>query len=206
MGSGASTTTTQGKTTTASSSDEPASTRRINAAAKLLTGRPDDAVRVLDKLDPAELANVGEIVRQLQRERAVAEGDFDAIIANAFEVGFGKDGLGVNPWVEGQLVVCPGGLVSKSRTNHRCRFVSVDDTWIWDSFELLREDKRSAPGTEDGFRAIALVPLLDGLTLDVVTGKARAGQHSVDHVISYEVRKGELVEVAQRTVTPAGMK
>lgn len=185
---------------------EPASTRRINAAAKLLVGRPDDAVRVLDRLDPAQLANVGEIVRQLQRERAVADGDLDAIIADAFEVGFGSDGLGLRPWVEGQLIVCPGGLVSKSRTNHRCRFVSVDDTWIWDSFELLREDKRSAPGTEDGFRAVALLPLVDGLTLDVVTGRARAGQHSVDHVISYEVRKGDLTEVAQRTVAAAGMK
>lgn len=205
MGSGASNT-SNGSTGTGGAADEPASTRRINAAAKLLTGHPDDAVRVLDKLSHDELANVGEIVRQLQRDRAVADGDFDAIIGNAFEVGFGKDGLGVPPWVEGQLIVCPGGLVAKSRTNHRCRFVSVDDSWIWDSFELLREDKRSAPGTEDGFRAIALLPLVDGLTLDVVTGRARAGQHSVDHVISYEVRKGELVEVAQRTVAAAGMK
>jgi hypothetical protein len=31
----------------------------------------------------------------------------------------------------------------------------------------------------------------------VVPGK---GQHSVEHVVSYEVRGGELVEVSQRTV------
>ncbi len=63
---------------------------------------------------------------------------------------------------------------------------------------LLREDKRSSPGTAEGFRAIALVPLVDGL--DVVSGRARQGQHSVEHVVSYEVRGGELVEVSQRTV------
>jgi hypothetical protein len=184
----------------------PASTRRINAAAKLLSGAPDDVVRILDRLDQNELANVGEVVRQLQRERAVAKGDLDAIIANAFETGFGRDGLATLPWIEGDLIVCPGGLIAKSHTNHRCRFVSVDDTWIWDSGELLREDKRSTPGVEDGFRAIALLPLVDGLTLDVVSGKARAGQHSVDRVVSFEVRARELVEVSQRVVAAAGMK
>jgi hypothetical protein len=189
-----------------SDGSEPASARRVTSAAQVLTGHPEDVLRVLDRLDDDELANIGESVRQLQRARAMAEGDFDAIVANAFEVGFGKDGLGVLPWVEGRLIVCPGSLVAKSRANHRCRFISVDDIWIWDSHELLREDKRSSPGATDGFRAIALLPLVDGLTLDVVTGRARGGQHQVDHVVSYEVRNGVLDEVAQRTVAAAGMK
>ncbi|MGI9611860.1 MAG: hypothetical protein ACR2QO_03045 [Acidimicrobiales bacterium] len=182
------------------------STRRVNAAAKLLNGHPDDCVRVLERLDGAELSNVAEVVRQIQRERAVARGDLDAIILAAFESGFGSDGLGLLPWVEGDVIVCPGGLISKSRTSHRCRFVSVDDTWIWESTELIREDKRSTPGADDGFRAVGVLPLLDGLALDVVSGKARQGQHSVDRVVSYEVRCGELVEVSQRTVAPAGMQ
>lgn len=184
---------------------ERPSTRRINAAAKLLTGHPDDVVRVLDRLSADELVNIGEAVRQLQRERAVARGDLDAIIANAFDVGFGRDGLGLLPWIEGDVVVCPGGLVSRSRTSHRCRFVSVDDTWIWESGELIREDKRSTPGADDGFRAVALLPRLNGMALDVVSGKARQGQHSVERVVSFEVRGGELIEVSQRTVAPAGM-
>jgi hypothetical protein len=160
----------------------------------------------LKKLSDDELSNIGEVVHQLQRERAVSRGDLDAIIANAFEVGFGRDGLGVNPWVEGNVVVCPGGIISKSRASHRCRFISVDDTWIWESGELIREDKRSIPGTEDGFRAVALLPILNGMELDVVSGKARSGQHSVDKVISYVVKRGDLVEVSQRTVTSAGMQ
>ncbi len=187
-------------------SDEVVSTRRINAAAKLLNGDPDIAVRVLDKLDGDELSNVGEIVLQLQRERAVARGDLDQIIAQGFEVGFGRDGLGTLPWIEGDVVVCPGGLISKSRSSHRCRFVSVNDTWIWESGELIREDKRSTPGADDGFRAVALVPVLNGMELDVVSGKARSGQHSVEKVISYVIKRGQLVEVSQRTVAPAGMQ
>jgi hypothetical protein len=162
---------------------------------------PEALLASLRSMSDADLHHVAEAVRQVQIERAVATGDLDAIIGRAFETGFGRDGLGVLPWVEGSLVVCPGGLVAKSRTNHRCRFVSVDDVWVWDSGLLLREDKRSSPGVDDGFRAIALVPLVDGTSIDVVTGKARSGGHSVDHVVSYEVRAGELVEVAQRTVS-----
>lgn len=186
--------------------DEPASTRRINATAKLLSGNPDDAVRVAQKMEDSALANLGEVLHQVQRDRAVALGDLDAIVAAAFEDGFGRDGLGVNPWVEGNVVVCPGGIISKSRSSHRCRFISVDDTWIWESGELIREDKRSIAGTDDGFRAVALLPVLNGMELDVVSGKARSGQHSVDKVISYIIRRGKLVEVSQRTVTPAGMQ
>ncbi len=182
------------------------STRRINAAAALLSGHPDDVVRVLERLDGDELSNLAEVVRQIQRRRALARGDLDEVVANAFEVGFGRDGLGLLPWIEGDVIVCPGGLVSRSRTSHRCRFVSVDDTWVWESSELIREDKRSSPGAEDGFRAVALVPVVDGMALDVVSGKARQGQHSVERVVSYEVRRGDLVEVSQRTVTPAGMQ
>jgi len=153
-----------------------------------------------------DLHQVAEAVRQVQIERAVASGDHDAVIAHAFENGFGRDGLGLLPWIEGDVVVCPGGLVAKSRSSHRCRFVSVDDVWVWDSGLLIREDKRSSPGVEDGFRAVALIPVVDGTELDVVTGKARSGGHSVDHVVSYQVRAGELVEVAQRTITPQKMR
>jgi hypothetical protein len=168
--------------------------------------RPEAFVDWARGLGDDELHHLAEVVRQIQIERAIGNGDHDAIIAAAFEQGFGRDGLGVLPWVEGAVIVCPGGMVAKSTTNHRCRFVSVDDVWVWDSGLLLREDKRSSPGAEQGFRAIALVPLVDGTELDVVTGRARGGQHSVDHVVSYEVRRGELVEVSQRTVTPANMR
>ncbi len=166
----------------------------------------DATVANVRSMSDDELHHLADVVRQVQIERAIDSGDHDAIIAAAFDVGFGRDGLGVLPWVEGSVIVCPGGMVSKSRTSHRCRFVSVDDVWVWDSGLLLREDKRSSPGSDDGFRAIALVPLVDGTGLDVVAGKARSGQHSVDHVVSYEVRAGELVEVSQRTITPRNMR
>lgn len=153
-----------------------------------------------------ELHHLAEAVRQVQIERAIRSGDHDAVITRAFEIGFGRDGLGVMPWIEGDLIVCPGGMISKSRTSHRCRFISIDDVWVWDSGLLLREDKRSSPGTDDGFRAVALVPLVDGTSVDVVSGRARSGGHAVEHVVSFEVRQGDLVEVAQRDVTAREMR
>jgi len=184
---------------------ELASTRRINAASKLLVD-PSEAHRVLDRLDGSELANIVELARQLQSERAVARGDLDEIIAAGFEAAFGGDGLGSDPYLEGDVVVCPGGLIWTSKTSHTCRFVSVNNTWVWESIELIREDKRSTPGSRDGFRAVALIPAATGTELDVVSGKARAGGHQVTRVVSYRIDRDGLTQVSQRNVTPAGMK
>lgn len=174
-------------------------------AAAVLAGDPLAVPEVLARLDDAALGNLDAAVQQEVRRRAVEGGDGDAIIAEAFETGFGRDGLAVLPWIEGPFVVCPGSLISSSRTSHRCRFVSVNETWVWDCAELVHEEKRSSPGAKDGFRAVALVPAHEGLALDVVSGKLRSGQHSVDKVVSFELRRGALVEVAQRTITPSGM-
>ncbi|MAT05917.1 MAG: hypothetical protein CL424_12835 [Acidimicrobiaceae bacterium] len=167
---------------------------------------PDEIIERLRAMESQELHDLAEAVRQVQIERAITSGDHEAIIARAFEIGFGRDGLGVLPWLEGEVIVCPGAIITKSRTSHRCRFISVDDVWVWDSGLLLREDKRSSPGTHDGFRAVALVPVVDGTEIDVVSGRARSGGHSVEHVVSYEVRGGDLVEVSQRDVSSRNMR
>lgn len=168
--------------------------------------KPADLLESLRAMSADELHQLAESVRQVQIERALDDGDHDAIVAHGFEVGFRHDGLAVEPWVDGDVIVCPGGLVARSRSSHRCRFVSVDDVWVWESGLLLREDKRSSPGTTDGFRAVALLPVVDGMAIDVVGGRARSTGHSVEHVVSYEVRGGELVEVGQRNVAARNMR
>ena len=40
---------------------------------------------------------------------------------------------------------------------------------------------------------------------DEDAGRMRAGRHTVEHVVSWEIRRGRLVEVSQRSVKPAGM-
>lgn len=181
-------------------------TRRYGTIVKHLRDDPDTARELVAKLSDDLLIHLSAAIREEIRDRALASGDRDAVIAAAFESGFGRDGLAVQPWIEGSFIVCPGGLVAKNRMNHRCQFVSVDDTWIWESGELLHEEKRSTPGAEDGFRAVAVLPIVEGMGLDVVRAKMRQGQHAVERVVSYEVRRGELVEVAQRNVSAHGAR
>ena len=173
---------------------------RFGAVVRHLTEQPGTAAALVELLDDDALANLAAAAGDEVRRRALASGDRDAVIADAFDRGFGRDGLAVVPWIEGPFIVCPGGLVAKSRTAHRCRFVSVDETWIWESPELIHEAKRSTPGPADGFRAVALLPVIEGMALDVVSGRRRAGQHAVEKVVSFEVGRNELVEVSQRTL------
>ena len=179
--------------------------RRYGTIVKHLSSDPETAVELARKLDDGVLVHLGAAIADEMRRRAVESGDEDAVIADAFETGFGRDGTAVLPWITGHYVVCPGSLVAKNRSSHRCRFASVNDTWVWDSELLITEIKRSNPGTVDGFRAVALLPIVEGTEIDIVSGRQRSGQHNVEHVVSYEIRKGRLVEVSQRTVKSAGM-
>ncbi|MFT5201447.1 MAG: hypothetical protein ACI9C1_000823 [Candidatus Aldehydirespiratoraceae bacterium] len=181
-------------------------TRRYGTIVKHLTDDPETAVELAVKLPDEILHHLAEALHDESRQRAIKAGDYGALTDETFETAFGRDGLGVDPFIHDQVIVCPGAMVAKSRSNHRCRFVSVNDVWIWESGELLEEEKRSNPGKEDGFRAVALLPIINGMTLDVVSGKARSGQHSVDTVTSYAVRRGKLVEVSQRNVSGRGMQ
>lgn len=174
--------------------------RRYGTIVRHLTDDPETAVELVQRLDDDVLVHLGAAISDETRRRAVEQGDQQAIIDAAFDHGFGRDGLGVLPYREGPFIVCPGAMVSKRKGNHTCRFVSVNDTWIWDCFELVHEEKRSSPGADDGFRAVALLTPTEGLALDVVSGRLRSGQHQVDLVVSFVVRKGELEEVSQRNV------
>ncbi len=179
-------------------------TRRYGTIVRHLTEDPETAVELSRKLNDEVLVHLAAALADESRRRAIEGGDQQAVIDAAFEEGFGRDGLGTLPYREGPYIVCPGAMVSKRRGgNHQCRFVSVDDVWIWDSHELIHEEKRSSPGNDEGFRAVALLAPTEGLALDVVSGKQRGGQHQVDLVVSYVVRKGELVEVSQRDVAAA---
>lgn len=181
-------------------------TRRYTGIVRQLREEPETAAELAARLPDEVLAHLAAALLEEQRRRALEAGDRDAVVEDGFRTGFGRDGLAVQPWVRGVFVVCPGGLVAKNRANHRCQFVSVDDTWIWESHHLIHEEKRSTPGSDDGFRAVALLPIVEGMGLDVVRARMRQGQHQVERVVSLVVRRGELVEVAQRTVSAHGAR
>ncbi len=189
-----------GETVTPVGQDMSVATRRYGTIVRHLTDDPLVAVELAQRLDDDVLVHLAAALGDETRRRAVEQGDQQAVIDDAFDHGFGRDGMGVLPYIEGPFIVCPGAMVSKRKANHTCRFVSVNDVWIWDSYELVHEEKRSSPGTDDGFRAVALLTPVEGMELDVVSGRLRSGQHQVDLVVSFVVRKGDLIEVSQRNV------
>jgi len=189
-----------GETVTPVGQDMSVATRRYGTIVRHLTEDPLVAVELAQRLDDDVLVHLAAALGDETRRRAVEQGDQQAVIDDAFDHGFGRDGMGVLPYIEGPFIVCPGAMVSKRKANHTCRFVSVNDVWIWDSYELVHEEKRSSPGTDDGFRAVALLTPVEGMELDVVSGRLRSGQHQVDLVVSFVVRKGDLIEVSQRNV------
>jgi len=181
-------------------------TRRYGTIVRHLREDPDTASELAAKLPDEQLIELAAALRDEMQKRARESGDAEAVIEAAFESGFARDGLGRMPWIEKPFVVCPGGLVGKNRGNHKCQFVSADDRWVWESGDLVREDKRSLPGDDEGFRAIALLPIVEGMQLDVVRARMRQGQHNVERVTSLTVRRGRLIEVEQRDVSARGAR
>ena len=178
--------------------DELVSARRYGTVVGHLKNIPEAATELAAKLDDDTIHHLAEALADEQRSRAVAAGDNDALIAAAFESAFEGDDLGTLPWVQGPHIICPGAMIVKGRSSHRSRFVSVNDCWIWESAELIREDKRSSPGPADGFRAVALLAVVNGTELDVVSGKQSGGQYSVQKVVSLKVKRGQLAETSTR--------
>lgn len=174
----------------------------VEAVSEWLGADIANADRLARSLDDEAIVHVAEALRDEQRRRAIESGDQEAVISRAFDIGFGSDGLAIAPYVSAPFVVCPGSMVAKSKTNYRSRFINVDDCWIWESAELVREDKRSNPGSDEGFKAVALLPIIEGMALDQVTGRQRQGQYQAMKIVSYEIRGGELEEVSQRDIDP----
>ena len=77
--------------------------------------KPAELIESLRAMTSDELHHFADSVRQVQVERALDHGDHDAIIADAFEIGFANDGLGVQPRV-------------RSNTWCRTRFVEVSSS------------------------------------------------------------------------------
>jgi hypothetical protein len=180
--------------------------RRYGTIIRHLRDDPDTSRELCEKLPDEVLIELGAAIRDETMRRARDAGDQDAVIEAAFEKGFARDGLGILPWIAQPFLICPGGLVGKNRGNHRCQFVSVDDTWVWENSDLITEVKRSMPGSDEGFRAIALLPIVEGTQIDVVRAKMRQGQHNVERVTSMKVRKGRLIEVERRDVSARGAR
>lgn len=154
-------------------------------------------------MDDADLSEVAAMVMEIQRTRALESEDLDAVVEHAFEVGFDHRGMAGDPWITpGGLVVCPGAKIHRSKANHRCRFVAVGDTWVWDSADRVVDELRRLPDDRDSIQTVTVLAAFDGLVIEVVTSKASGGRHERQAAVAYEVRAGELTPTSLRS-TPS---
>ena len=88
----------------------------------------------LSKLDEKSLFELQNTISEVIKAKNLENGDIETIIDEAFNIAFPKfDGVGLNPWLEGSLLICPGARIDKSQVKHNCKFVVVGDDWSWES-------------------------------------------------------------------------
>lgn len=152
-------------------------------------------------LDDSELAQLIADARALQHERALAEGDLDATVADGFAQGFANSGKATDPWISGRIIVCPGSLSGPSRNSHDCSFVKVADAWVWQAGEVLVDEVRPmSDGGRFQQRSVTLLAASDGLELDLVSCRYRSGSHRLVGARSFVVSGGLLELTRTRTV------
>ena len=88
----------------------------------------------LESLDEESLFRIQNTISEIIKERNFKKGDIEAIVDSSFDIAFPKnDSLGLNPWVEGSMLICPGARIDKTQTKHICKFVVVEEDWSWES-------------------------------------------------------------------------
>jgi hypothetical protein len=153
----------------------------------------------LASLSRSELSALAAALAAEQQARAVADADPEALCVLGFEQGFTTEGLPRDPFLVGEVLVCPGARVDRSGTSHDCGFVAVGEKWVWEADDLLADEVRHPPGPKPRMRSVSLLAAYDGMELDLVLSRARAGVHQMRSARSFVVRAGELVLVNTRT-------
>lgn len=160
----------------------------------------------LTTLDDVALADLGDAISNEQRRRAIASGDPAALVAEGFDIGFTRNGVR-EPWMRDGLLVCPGLLVGVGSMRHDCTFAKVGDTWSWDSSDGLLDEVRHVPlGSKTAQQSISVLAVPEHTIVDVITSRFQGGSHRMTRSVSYELIRGELIVVATRTPSVAGLK
>lgn len=150
---------------------------------------PDDDLRRVQLAVQAEL-----------HRRAVEQADPAALVEQGFTSGFHTTGLPRDPWLQGGVLVAPGAKIDKSAMSHRCAFVRIGASWIWEHADLIEDSVRYLPGAHSRMQSISVLPVGEGTAVDLVEARTRNGVHELVGVRSFTVENGELVLVSARAV------
>jgi hypothetical protein len=155
----------------------------------------------LHALDDGALRTLIAAALEEQRRRAAAQGGLEELCEQGFIDGFDQRGHARPPVVVGDVLFCYGSIVERSAMSHECVFVRVEDAWVWEYEDVLRDEVRKRPerGREHQ-RSVSLVPALEGLEFDLVQCKMRNGVHQMQHTRSYRITSGSVELVTTRSV------
>jgi len=159
------------------------------------------ALELLGNAGDSQLSRAISVLLEVQRSRAEARGDLEALLEMGFDEGFDQSGHAKLPFIHAGIIICPGSLVEKSSTAHECAFVHLGETWVWEYEDLLLDEvRRGVLRSKNTQRSVSLLPASPGLELDLIRSKKRQGTHTMTSVISYRVDDdGKLEVVSTRT-------
>lgn len=148
----------------------------------------------------ADLRRALVVLQAEERRRALTRCEPAALVEEGFARGFASNGMPLDPWLAGGILVCPGAKLDRSAMSHRCGFVRVDSSWVWDHPDLLEDVVRHLPGAQSRMQSVSLVPVGEQCAVDVIEARTRNGVHELSGIRSFTVSDGALLLVSQRSV------
>jgi hypothetical protein len=135
-----------------------------------------------------------------ENRRALERAEPAALVEDGFSRGFLTNGMGKDPWLSAGILVCPGAKIDRSAMSHRCGFVRIDSSWVWEHPDLLEDVVRHLPGPHSRMQSVSLVPVGEQCAVDLIEARTRNGVHELVGIRSFTVSGGELLLVSQRSV------
>jgi hypothetical protein len=133
--------------------------------------------------------------------RNIANSDPDSLIKLGFEKGFTTKLTPVQPLIHNGILIAPGYKKESSVFSHKCSFIKVNDSWVWESDHKILDEIRS---NNKLLQSITLIALMDGFQIDVLTSKARNSVHVLENIVSYNYEEGVLFKTSSRNISNKG--
>jgi hypothetical protein len=146
----------------------------------------------LEELKRAKMVLDSELI---ERTKSKIENNDDEI---EFE-SFFKHELCAEPLVKDGLLYAYGAKKKSSSTNHSCKFVSINDQWVWESPKIVKNRTRYSD-SEAKLITLAVITIDDGDKVDVIESRANLIGHKAKKITSYLVKNGQLEKTKSRVV------
>ena len=155
----------------------------------------------VESLSDHELKNFLEVVKMELYTRNLNNCDPSTLLKLGFDQGFTSKLTTVTPWIVGGVLIAPGYKKEASAFSHKCSFVKVNDSWVWESEYKVDSEIRNSNKL---LQSVTLIALFEGAQVDVLTSKARNSVHILENITSYMYENDDLIKTSSRNVSTKG--